>query len=228
MPSLLGSVSDSDSMPSLPGISDYDFDDCDSDSDDSSDESVDGDRINYQGVTAASTKMGEFGPYHVTEIAPLSTSSTWDEVNARLIIKLLGPSSLQGLCDEASFARSNLPATMSMLLDKSKQERSAVFCLEKVLSQDTKDVMRSAFATLLPDLLARAEATATLTSLIETLLTENPAICKRLPPEAMKSITDYLERVDSAAQKSVRIRRRPGQRVYLFGPSPPQIPSPRP
>ncbi|KAF9563551.1 hypothetical protein CPC08DRAFT_318258 [Agrocybe pediades] len=197
LPSLL-SVSDSDSMPSLPRISDSDSDY----EEDSPDEFIDEDGMTDRGEPAAGAKIGELGPYHVSKMAPLSTSSTWDEINARLNIKLMGPDSLQGLCDEASFARSNLPATMSTFLGKYTQARSAVFCLEQILSQDTKDVMRSAFATLLPDLLARAEATAPLISAIETLLTENPAICKRLPPETMKSIASYLERVNSAKRSS--------------------------
>ncbi|KAF4615697.1 hypothetical protein D9613_012527 [Agrocybe pediades] len=203
----------SDSMIPLLSVSDS-SDDSDDD-EDSSDESIEGDRITYRGDTAAGAKMGQFGPYHVSQIGPLSTSLMWDDINSRLNIKLLGPDSLQGLCDEAAFARANLPATMSNFLDKSKQAHSAVFCLEQVTSQGTKDVIRSAFATLLPDLLAHAEATAKLINTIETLLTANPAICKRLPPETMKSITSYLERVNSAKQSStkVTVNAKPSERA---------------
>ncbi|KAF4620557.1 hypothetical protein D9613_000082 [Agrocybe pediades] len=187
----------------------------DTDSDDNSDdESMGGDRINHRGETAASVKIGEFDSYHILQIAPLSISSKWDEINAQLNIKLLGPDSLQGFCDEASFARSNLPTTMSHFLKKSKQASSAVFCLEQILSEDTEDVMRSAFANLLPDLLSHAQATVKLTSSIETLLTANPAIRKQLPPEMMSSITSYLERANSEEQSSDNPTEEPSSPYY--------------
>ncbi|KAF4612512.1 hypothetical protein D9613_012743 [Agrocybe pediades] len=165
-------------------------------------ESVVKGRKHWVNTSEPGTDMAR-GICDASDICPLTTSSKWDEVDTRLDFKLVGPDSLRGLCNEARFARLNLPATMSILLDKSRQARAADFCLQHIMSAETEGTQwRSGLATLLPDLLTRAEATPTLTSSIGTLLAAHPAIFARLPLETMKSIANYLERVDSAKRNS--------------------------
>jgi len=57
------------------------------------------------------------GPsYPVSQMTPLSMSPVWDEINARLNIRLTGPDSLEGFCEGAHFARSRLTKTSSASL----------------------------------------------------------------------------------------------------------------
>ncbi len=74
--------------------------------------------------------------YPTSQLTPLTTSPAWHEINAQLNIHLTGPDSLQGLCDEAHFARSCLTKTSSALLKKSTQAEAARFCIEQIKDED--------------------------------------------------------------------------------------------
>ena len=114
-------------MPSLQSVSDVGY--YTEDSTDSED-SVDSERIRRR--QALKAKTSKSASYRVSQLAPLSTSPAWDEINAQLNIPLRGPESLRGLCDEAHFARSRLRKTLSALLNDYTQAEAALFCLEQI------------------------------------------------------------------------------------------------
>jgi hypothetical protein len=83
-----------DSMPDLQSVS----------VSDSSYDSEDSEQVPWSEKPRAPRSLS----YKVSELIPLSTSPAWDEINALLNIRLTGPDSFKGLCDEAHFARSHL------------------------------------------------------------------------------------------------------------------------
>ncbi|KAF8813059.1 hypothetical protein BYT27DRAFT_7251286 [Phlegmacium glaucopus] len=129
--------------------------------------------------------------YQVSELTPLSTFPQWDEINASLNIRLIGPKSLKGLCDEAHFARSHLTMTSSALINGSTQAKAALFCVEQICAGGIAEDLRTAFAKLLPRSLLHAEKLLTLTLAIQSLKTDD-ALYQSLPSDTQKAITDYL------------------------------------
>ncbi len=142
--------------------------------------------------------------YPTSQLTPLTTSPAWHEINAQLNIHLTGPDSLQGLCDEAHFARSCLTKTSSALLKKSTQAEAARFCIEQIKDEDTTEDLRVAFAKLLPHSLSHAKPLPKLMTDILNLQTQHYTIYNRLPLETTKAITDYVGRLrfPSGSQKS--------------------------
>ena len=142
--------------------------------------------------------------YLVSQLAPLSTSPAWDEISAQLNIPLTGPGSLQGLCDEAHFARSRLTKTSATLLNDSTQANAALFCFKQMRDGDNTEDLRVAFAKLLPHSLSHAKQLPKLTTDIQILLTQHPTLYKRLPLVTMEAITDYLGRLPSPSGSQKR------------------------
>ena len=95
---------------------------------------------------------------------------------------MTGPDSLQGLCDEAHFARSCLMKTSAALLNESTQAKAARFCLEQIKDGDITEDLRFAFAKLLPYSLSHTKQLPELTVGIQTLLTQHPTIYKKDSP----------------------------------------------
>ena len=152
---------------------------------------------------ALKAKQPETAGYQVSELTPLSISPAWDEINAQLNIRMTGPDSLQGLCDEAHFARSRLTKTSSALLNDSTQAKAALFCLEQITDEDTTEDLRFAFAKLLPHSLSHASQLPELTTNIQILLIQHATLYKRLPLVTTNAIEDYLRRLPtpSGSQK---------------------------
>jgi hypothetical protein len=165
-------------MPTIDSVSDSSEDDSESDSDDESPRAS-------RSLTYRASK------YRVYKLIPLTTSPAWDEIDALLNIRLEGPDSLLGLCEEARFARSHLIKTMSALLKGSKQARAALFCLKQMHSADITEDLQIAFAKLLPHSLFHAEQSPELRTAIQQLQTQH-LIYQILPVETRKAITDYL------------------------------------
>ena len=151
---------------------------------------------------ALKAKGPKSASYRVSDLTPLSTSPAWDEINAQLNIRLTGADSLQGLCDEAHFVRSHLTKTLSALLNEFTQEKAALFCLEQIIDENTKEDLRVAFAKLLPHSLSHARQSPELTTNIQILVTQHRTLYNGLP-FTPKAITDYFERLftPSGSQK---------------------------
>jgi hypothetical protein len=134
--------------------------------------------------------------YHVIELTPLSIFPAWDEVNASLNIRLEGPNSLKGLCDEAHFARMHLTMTSSAFVNGSTQAKAALFCLKQIQSKDITKDLHIAFSKLLShSLLHSTRQLPELINAIQMLRTQHLALYQILPSETQIAITDYLEPV---------------------------------
>jgi hypothetical protein len=117
-----------------------------------------------------------------------------DKVIALLNIRLTGPNSLKGFCDEAHFARLHLTVTSSALVDGLTQAKAALFCLEQIQSEDITKDLHIAFAELLShSLLHATRQLPELRTAIQILLTQHLALYQKLPSETQKAITDYLD-----------------------------------
>ena len=180
-----------DSMPIIHSVSDNSEDDSEYDSDDFESDSDDSEQAHWRESPRASRSDSLVSKYSVYKLIPLTTSPAWDEIGALLNIRLKGPDSLLGLCDEARFARSHLKKTMSVLLKGSKQARAALFCLKQMHSTDITNELQIAFAKLLPHSLFHAEQLPELRTAVQQLQTQH-VIYQRLPLETQKAITDYL------------------------------------
>ena len=174
-------------MPVIHSVSDSSEDD----SDDFESDSDNSEQVRWRESPRASRSDSPVSKYSVYKLTPLTTSPAWDEIDALLNIRLKGPDSLLGLCDEASFARSHLKKTMSVLLKGSKQARAALFCLKQIHSTDISKELQIAFAKLLPHSLFHAEQLPELRTAVQQLQTQH-VIYQRLPVETWKAITDYL------------------------------------
>jgi len=121
----------------------------------------------------------------------LSASPVWHEVviTAGLKIPLSRWESLRSICDEALFVRSHLPKTLSVLLDGSRQERAALFCLAEITGRSTNLMV---FSELLPHSLSHATRSSRLTTSINELLTSDRDLYERLPSKTQVAISDYV------------------------------------
>lgn len=135
----------------------------------------------------------ELASYHVSEMAPLTTAPAWDKINTRLNIRLTGPASLQGLCDEAYFTHTNLPATSALLLSESIQTYTVLFCLREMTRASIPKDVKDAFAELLPHSLSHC---AQRSPRIITAIAHFLALCSigdfKVPTTATRAILDYL------------------------------------
>ena len=127
----------------------------------------------------------------IRNLVLLSASLVWDEVviTAGLRIPPSRWESLRSICDEAPFVRSHLPKTLSVLLDGSRQERAALFCLAEITGRSTKLMV---FSKLLPHSLSHATQSPRLTTAINKLLASDRELYERLPSNTQKAISDYV------------------------------------
>ncbi|KAF8800860.1 hypothetical protein BYT27DRAFT_6821233 [Phlegmacium glaucopus] len=148
--------------------------------------------------------------YRVLELAPLSTFPAWDEINASLNIRLTGPNSLKGLCNEAHFARSHLTTTSSALVNGSTQAKAALFCLKQIQSKGITKDLHIAFVKLLPHSLLHATQLPELRTAIQSLQTQHLTVYQRLPLETQNAITDYLHGGSQKPRKKREKKHPPG------------------
>lgn len=127
----------------------------------------------------------------IRNLVLLSAFPVWHEVviTAGLKIPLSHLESLRSVCDEAPFVRSHLPNTLSVLLDGSRQERAALFCLAEMTGRSTNLMV---FSELLPHSLYRATRSSRLMTAINELLTTDRDLYERLPSKTQSAISNYV------------------------------------
>jgi len=184
----------SDSMVPLMSVSSSSEDE--SEDYDSSDDDSD---VNEQSRRAQTKNSQGSKPvnHYVPDVIPFVAFAEWDEVRDKLNISLKGPDVLVGLCDEAEFARTRLPGTLSAILTGSVQVKASIFCLNEIKSSSIRNDARIAFGKLLSQSLSHSQQASNLTASIEDLLTKHPNICKKLPSVTMQAISKYLDSIPS-------------------------------
>ena len=184
----------SDSMVPLMSVSNSSQDE--SEDYDSSDDDSDANEQSRRAQTKNSQGSKPVNHY-VPDVIPFVAFTQWDEVRDKLDISLKGPDVLVGLCDEAEFARTHLPGTLSAILTGSVQVKASIFCLNEIKSSSIRNDARIAFGKLLSQSLSHSQQSSNLTASIEDLLTKHPNICEKLPSVTMEAISKYLDSIPS-------------------------------
>jgi hypothetical protein len=95
---------------------------------------------------------------------------------------------LKSIRDEASFIRSHMPKTLSVLLGQHENRDAALYCLERMKDNLTKS-LRMTFAELLPHSLSLVPWSAQVATAIEGL--RNEEFYKQFPIEAQNAMNNY-------------------------------------
>lgn len=121
-------------------------------------------------------------------VVPLIIFPVWDEITVWSQIRLLGPGSLRGLCDEAQFVRKHLPATTARLRQPTCHEFAARLLLLSMIDDTLPIPILEAIAKLLPRSLKIAEPTSGLYEDFVKTLSQPKIWHEKIPLQAALSL----------------------------------------